>query len=163
MLWVADTGPVLHLAEAGALHLLPLLGEIVLPPAVQEEFGRLRPAANIARFGNVRELTAPSATQAADWRKAGLVDRGEAEAIALARQIGADYFLTDDAAARLLATTLGLRARGSLGVVLWLAGQQRISRNEAVDYLERLAGTSLWISPRVMLEARTSLKELKVP
>jgi predicted nucleic acid-binding protein len=163
MLWVADTGPVLHLAEAGALHLLPLLGEIALPPAVHDEFRRLRPAESIAQFGHVRELTAPSATQAADWGKAGLVDRGEAEAIALARQIHADYFLTDDAAARLLATTLGLRARGSLGVILWLAGQRSISRNEAADYLERLAGTSLWISPRIILEARTALKELKIP
>ena len=163
MLWVADTGPVLHLAEAGTLHLLPLLGEIALPPAVQDEFGRLRPGESIAKFGNVHPLTASSAAQAVDWRKAGLVDRGEAEAIALARQIGADYFLTDDAAARLLATTLGLRARGSLGVILWLAGQRSISRNEAADYLERLAGTSLWISPRIMLEARTALNELKIP
>ncbi len=34
---VADTGPLLHLAEAGALHLMPLLGEILLPPAVHFE------------------------------------------------------------------------------------------------------------------------------
>ena len=31
MRWVADTGPVLHLAEAGALDLLPMLGEVVMP------------------------------------------------------------------------------------------------------------------------------------
>jgi len=35
---VADTGPVLHLHEAGALHLLPLIGEIFLPPLVATEF-----------------------------------------------------------------------------------------------------------------------------
>jgi hypothetical protein len=29
---VADTSPILHLLEAGALHLLPLIGEIFLPP-----------------------------------------------------------------------------------------------------------------------------------
>ena len=160
MLWVADTGPLLHLAEAGVLHLLPLLGEIVLPPAVQVEFERLRPGESVEKFVNVRELTAPSAAQAVDWGKAGLVDRGEAEAIALARQIGADYFLTDDAAARLLATTLGLRARGSLGVILWLAGQRRISQNEAADYLERLAGTSLWVSPGILAEARAALRTM---
>ena len=34
---VADTGPVLHLHEAGAFHLLPLLGEIFLPPLVIAE------------------------------------------------------------------------------------------------------------------------------
>ena len=37
MIWVADTGPVLHLAEANAAELLPLLGEIVIPPGVEEE------------------------------------------------------------------------------------------------------------------------------
>jgi hypothetical protein len=34
---VADTGPVLHLHEADALHLLPLIGEIFLPPLVAAE------------------------------------------------------------------------------------------------------------------------------
>ncbi len=163
MRWVADTGPVLHLAEAGVLHLLPLLGEVVLPPAVQEELGRLRPAVILPNSVSVRTLTTPSAAQAADWGKAGLVDRGEAQAIALARQIPADFLLTDDAAARLLASSLGLQARGSLGVILWLAGQQRIQRAVAKDYLERLAGTSLWVSPRVMAEARAALNELTIP
>lgn len=40
MIWVADTGPVLRLAEANALELLPLLGEIVIPPGVEEELLR---------------------------------------------------------------------------------------------------------------------------
>ena len=41
MRWVADTGPVLHLAEAEALDLLPMLGEVALPPAVAEEWAQL--------------------------------------------------------------------------------------------------------------------------
>jgi len=125
-LWVADTGPVLHLAEAGAVHLLPLLGRVVLPPAVIGELGRLSHGSVLPDSISVLELEGQSAEQASDWCKAGLVDRGEAQAIALARQISADNFLTDDAAARLLATSLGLQARGSLGVILWLAGQRRI-------------------------------------
>lgn len=100
------------------------------------------------------------ATEAADWSKAGLVDRGEAQAIALARQVNADLLLTDDAAARLLATTLGLRARGSLGIVLWLAGRRRISQPAAAQHLENLARSSLWVSPRVMAEARNALKQM---
>jgi len=95
--------------------------------------------------------------EAEDWCNAGLVDRAEAQAIALARQIQADVFLTDDAAARLLATTLGLQARGSLGVVLWLAGQRKISRSEAEKHLENLSHSSLWVSARVMAEARIAL------
>lgn len=70
-------------------------------------------------------------------------------------------FLTDDAAARLLATSLGLQARGSLGVILWLAGQQKISHHEASRHLENLARTSLWVSSRVLAEARSALEKLK--
>ncbi len=102
----------------------------------------------------------PNEATAEDWCKAGLVHRGEAHAIALARQTAADFFLTDDAAARLLAATLGVQARGSLGVILWLAGQRRISRPEAARFLDNLATTSLWVSPRVMAEARSALQKL---
>lgn len=34
---VADTGPFLHLHEAGALHLLPLVGEVFVPHLVLTE------------------------------------------------------------------------------------------------------------------------------
>jgi len=35
--FVADTGPILHLHEAGALLLLPLIGKVFLPPLVVAE------------------------------------------------------------------------------------------------------------------------------
>ena len=35
---VCDTGPLLHLSEAGASHLLSLAGEILIPPMVVIEF-----------------------------------------------------------------------------------------------------------------------------
>lgn len=160
MIWVTDTGPVLHLAEAGALDLMPMLGEVAMPPAVHEELSRLRSPLNPPTAVRILPLEPQPAAEAEDWRKAGLVDRGEAQAIALARQIGADVFLTDDAAARLLAKTLGLQARGSLGAVLWLVGQRRIPQSEAAQWLEKLARTSLWLSPRVLAEAHAALKKL---
>jgi uncharacterized protein len=163
MRWVADTRPVLHLAEAGALELLAMLGEVVIPPAVQEELSRLRSAPALPPALRVCQLESRPAEEALDWCKAGLVDRGEAQAIALACQLRADIFLTDDAAARLLATALGLKARGSLGVVLWLAGQRRISQTAAALHLENLSRTSLWVSPAVLNEARMALKEMSVP
>jgi len=44
--------------------------------------------------------------------------------------------------------------------VLWLAGQRRIGPAEAQRCLENLFRTSLWVSPRVVAEARAALKEL---
>ncbi len=45
---------------------------------------------------------------------------GEAEAIALARSLHADWLLTDDAEARVVAQLAGLEVHGSLGVLLGL-------------------------------------------
>ena len=53
-------------------------------------------------------LIAPHDVEAAAWQQAGLLNAGEAEAIALARQTSAHWLLTDDAAARLFAQSLGL-------------------------------------------------------
>lgn len=125
--------------------------------------------AELLRFGSVTHSTSLppivplNATAEADadaWCQAGLVHRGEAQAIELARQLGADYLLTDDAAARLLAISLGLRARGSLGIILWLAGQRLLGATEASTLLDRLASTSLWVSPRIIIEARTALRQI---
>ena len=35
---VCDTGPLLHLSEAGAIHLLSSAGEVLMPPLVAIEF-----------------------------------------------------------------------------------------------------------------------------
>jgi predicted nucleic acid-binding protein len=42
-----------------------------------------------------------------------------------------DWFLTDDAAARLMAESLGLEAHGSLEVELWAASTHLIGKPEA--------------------------------
>ncbi|MEO7411896.1 MAG: hypothetical protein ABIZ81_00945 [Opitutaceae bacterium] len=159
MRWVADTGPVLHLAEAKALQLLALLGEVAIPPAVEQELSRRQSLLGLPAALRVVPLEPPYRTEAMDWCSAGLVDRGEAQAIALTRQLAADVFVTDDAAARLLATTLGLQARGSLGIVPWRAGQRRIGPAEATQHLESLFRSSLWVSPRIREEARAALKK----
>jgi predicted nucleic acid-binding protein len=89
-----------------------------------------------------------------------LLDAGEAEAIALARQLNANWFLTVDAAARVLAASLGLEVHGALGIVLWAATIRHPSRGEAESALNRLAQSSLWISVRVLAEARAALDRL---
>ena len=159
---VSDTGPLLHLLEAQALDLLKLTGEVHLPPAVAAEISRL--AANWLSLNtdwlNVTSLIAPHDAQALTWAQAGLLDPGEAEALALAQQLSADWFLTDDAAARVLATSLKIEAHGSLGIVLWAAANGHSNRDQAADVLDRLAQSSLWVSARVLAEARDALNKL---
>ena len=85
---------------------------------------------------------------------------GEAEALALAIELKADWFLTDDAAARLLAESLRFEVHGSLGVVLWAAATRQVGKDEAESLLAGLERSSLWMSARVRDEARTALAKL---
>jgi predicted nucleic acid-binding protein len=159
---VCDTGPLLHLAEAGRLDLLRRTGSLYVPAAVWAELEEYA-VEWISRLQElVQEVTLDgSHRSAADaWRKAGLLHRGEAEAIELARQLHAEWFLTDDAAARLVAESSGLEAHGSLGVVLWAAAAGHVTRVDAESALDSLASSSLWISASVLAEARDALKLL---
>ena len=159
---VSDTGPVLHLHEAQALHLLQAADEVVVPPAVDHELHPLIRSWPTVRphWLATRELNDAARQEALRWRQGGLLDAGEAEALALARQLQADWVLTDDTAARVLATQIGVEAHGSLGIVLRAAAIGRLCEEEAHQTLERLFESSLWVSPRVRAEAMTALRHL---
>jgi predicted nucleic acid-binding protein len=155
---VADTGPVLHLHEAGALHLLPLIGEIFLPPLVAAE---LRPMiSTLPKWAKVQALSSTAQQRAMEWRRAGLLHGGEAEALALARESKADWFLTDDAAARLMAESLNVEVHGSIGAVLWAAASRLVKKSEAESFLIGLEKSSLWMSLKVRIEAQAALEKL---
>ena len=130
---VCDTSVLLHLAEADALAVLIQVGDICVPRAVVTEMAQHRPSWRTEEpsWVHVQSLTASLLKQATAWCQAGLLDSGEAEAIALAQQINADWFLTDDAAARLFAQSLRIEVHGSLGVVLWAAAVGELTRADA--------------------------------
>jgi len=159
---VADTGPILHLHEAEALQLLALIGEVFIPESVQAELNSLLPRWEHIKpdWLKVHTLSSPFREEAMNWVSAQLLNIGEAEAISLARQLGADWLLTDDAAARLLAQSLGLEVHGSLGVVLWAAAEGHISYLEGEEILNHLTASSLWVSPSVILEAKEALRKI---
>jgi predicted nucleic acid-binding protein len=116
---VTNTTPIIALSLVGQLSLLKqLYGEVLIPPAVYDEI-----VAGGSRVG-VAEV------QAADWLRQVLLsdpgradlladlDRGEAEAIALAQERQADLLLLDERLARRHAQRLGLAITGTLGVLL---------------------------------------------
>lgn len=158
----SDTGPLLHLTEARALELLALAGEVYVPEAVDAEMSHHDAtwAAQKPTWMRVVSLAPPYDAEAEAWLKAGLLDPGEAQAVALARQIDADWLLTDDAPARLLGQSLGIEVHGSLGIVLWAAATGHLTRVEAEAALDRLAASSLWLSASVLAEAKKALSEM---
>jgi predicted nucleic acid-binding protein len=159
---ICNTGPLLHLGEAQVLALLALAGEVSIPLAVdlemlvhQQDWQHQRPAWII-----IQRLELPYNTAAAQWQHAGLLHGGEAAAVALAQQLHANWFLTDDTAARVFAQSLGLEVHGSLGIVLWAAAMGQLQRAEAERALDRLAQASLWVSARGLAAAKTALEQL---
>jgi len=159
---VCDTGPLLHLGEAGVRNLLSPAGDIHIPSAVDLEMRGYEASWHVHRpaWLHVTQLDSGPALEARAWQQAGLLHYGEAQAIALARQLRADWLLTDDAAARLLAQSLGMEVHGSLGLVLWAAAMGHLSRAQAESALDRLVRSSLWVSPSVLLAAKAALEQI---
>ncbi len=158
---VCDTGPLLHLSEAGAIHLLQHAGEILTPPVVASEFEANAQGWRPPNWVKVVDLDNRSNKQAVGWVQEGHIDQGEAEAIGLALQINADWLLTDDAKARQFAESLGLEVHGSIGLLLWNAAVGNLDdRAQAMTLLDQFARTSLWVSERVLREAQKAINML---
>jgi predicted nucleic acid-binding protein len=113
MIVVSDTSPITALLAVGKADLLKqLFGEVVIPNAVGTELRRTHP--ELPAWLRVQSLK--NATKANLYARS--VDRGEAEAIALAEELHADHLLIDERKGRRLAQQHGVPVVGLLGVVL---------------------------------------------
>lgn len=105
---VADSTCLISLERIGALKILPSLFEpIIIPPEVEREFGMALPWLKIETPANAALITSLKL----------LVDNGEAEAIALAKE-RENRVILDDRQARSVAVDLNLRVIGTLGCLL---------------------------------------------
>jgi len=118
---VSNASPLINLARIEKLSLLQeLYGELIIPGAVWQEIvveGAGQPGADevkAADWINQRAVTNRQLTQALKQE----LDAGEAEAIALALEIGADLLLMDEHLGREVARHLGLRYTGLIGVLI---------------------------------------------
>jgi hypothetical protein len=121
---ISDASPLVHLSAVRRFELLRhLYPRLLVPPAVWAEVtvaGRNRPGAaelkEAVRTGWI-ELRAPLASGVARPELCAL-DAGEAEALALALEMSADLVLLDELRGRAVARALGVRAIGTLGVLI---------------------------------------------
>ena len=126
MIVVSDASPIIGLAAVGRLGLLQdLYGRVLMPEAVREEVAAAGPGAPGASA--VREAAWIGALAVRDRRLVdaltGEVDRGEAEAVALAVEAGADLLLMDERRGRAVAARLGQRVVGVCGVLVEAKGR----------------------------------------
>ena len=153
----------MHLHQSGGLHLLPLIGNISLTPIVRAELRNHSPSLwpqALPQWANLKPLSSIAQKRALAWQHAGILHGGEAEALALAEELKPDWFLTDDAAARLMAESLAIETHGSIGVVLWAAANKLLGREEAETRMRALEQSSLWMSPKVRAAARAALVKI---
>lgn len=164
---VADATPLLHLARAGHMDLLPKLYERVLvPTSVWEEAvgqGEPRSESQVLRDASrtwleVRSLSAHERRASESFLRGAPVGRGEADAIALAEALRTPV-LMDDRVAVDLARMRGVETRWTTSVVLQAHRRGILDRKAARRALEDLVASGLWIRQDVLLRILAVLTE----
>jgi uncharacterized protein len=125
---VSDTSPITGLLRIGKSSLLfKLFGEVVIPEAVRDELLRFHTSLPA-------ELKVRSVQNAPKSLKG--LDRGETEAIVLAKELRADFLLMDEKDGRAVAIEEGLRPIGLAGIVI--AAKKAGLITSATDLIEEL-------------------------
>jgi predicted nucleic acid-binding protein len=113
MIVVSDTSVITSLLQIGEAELLQRQHQrVLIPAAVRAELTATHPV--IPGFLEVHAIKNHQAVE----RLQAELDRGEAEAIILAKEIGADLLLIDEKLGREIALREGLNITGLVGLLL---------------------------------------------
>lgn len=141
---VADSSPLVGLARIGQLGMLPRLARrVVVPAHVWEEvtWSRTAPGAEEILAQSWFEIL--SGDKERTERLFNIVDRGEAEAIALAEGLPDALLLIDERKGRRVAESLGLRKVGTLGLLVMAKEAGLIERIRPL--IEELSASNIYI------------------
>lgn len=152
---VCDAGPLIHLDELGCLDLLADFRAVHVPEQVWQEVEQHRSSA-LRSSGVQLQRTAVKLSRHASFEalvRALALDLGEQAALSLMRSYPDAILLTDDAAARLSAETLGYRVHGSIGILLRAIRRGQRTRHEVLSLLRDLpVHSSLYVRPTLLEE-----------
>jgi predicted nucleic acid-binding protein len=141
------------------VEMLPkLFDDIVIPPAVLKEVQSSRSTFKSVDLAKYPWLQVRAPADAAQVKQLLVeLDRGEAEAIALALELQAEI-LIDETDGREVARRLGLRRIGALGVLLRLKSRGLIAR--VLPLVDRLqAELNFFISPDLRAQIKLLASE----
>lgn len=141
--WVVNGSPVILLAKAGVIHLLPsLCAELIVPSGVLAEVqgGRLADAGRTSAGRPFLRAVPEQHPALAGWGGGA----GEAEVISWALQNPGFVAILDDRAARALAARHGVPVLGSLRVIVKAKELGLIPQARPV--LEKLRGAGAYVS-----------------
>jgi len=144
---VSNTSPIIALKSVDKLHLLEdIFQEVIIPRGVSEELSKGE--SNLQR---VRDESWIKEKRVKDQLALEILtlflDRGEAEAIILAKELSADRLLIDEKAGRNVSKRLKLKIIGTLGILL-LAKEERLIPQIA-ETIDKLKESNFWIGKEV--------------
>lgn len=161
MIVIADSGPLIYLSEAGCLHILrDLYGSVVIPRAVYDEVvvrGHGEPGSREVASSSFLRVSEHPLTSPLRMSLMVELDAGEAAAIALAVEERADLVLIDERKGRTVARRLGLRVRGTLGLLVEAKRRGHIALVEPI--VDRLIAGGFRVSAAVREEILRSAGE----
>jgi predicted nucleic acid-binding protein len=137
MIVVSDTSPLNYLVLVGAIDVLPdLFGEVYAPPAVLVELQHPRTPDVVKDWSqappNWLRIQTPSPNATRDPK----LDPGEADAIALALEMGASAVLVDEKKGRRTAIAQGLAVLSTLTVLELAADRDLLDLRATLDALQ---------------------------
>jgi predicted nucleic acid-binding protein len=156
---VVNASPVIYLARTGYLHLLQLAApEVLIPAPVAAEIaarGSTDPTARaLAESSWLRQVEVPHIPEEIlAWD----LGPGESAVLGWALTHPGCLAIIDDLEGRRCAETLGLRLRGTLGLVLRARQQNVIA--EARPLLEALRAAGMYLSPQIVDKALAEIGE----
>ena len=151
MIVVSDSGPLISLMKAEQLELLhSLYGEVFIPEAVFSELTtneRYIDEAEEIKASSFIQIVSVGERKAVDvLRRATGLDLGESEAIVYADDNKADILLMEEDAGRRVAKSMGIRVRGSIGILLLGFDKKILSAQEVDDATNRMKKANRRIS-----------------
>ncbi len=150
---VSDASLLINLARVGHFDLLvAFYGQLVIPQAVYDEVvarGQGRDGSREVKEASWIEVRVPQ-DELAVRALAAELGKGEASAIILAQELQAALLLIDEIRGRRVAQQLGLKVRGTLGILARAKREGQIPSLRQVLDLLRARGT--WIDQELCEE-----------
>lgn len=155
---VSNTTPLISLLKLGRLDvLMELYQEILIPTAVFEEIEAGKNKSFYRNLSNI-DWVKIIKIENEDARRYFLdLDKGEAEAIILATEIGADLIIMDEKLGRFHAKHADLKVTGTVGVLIKAKREGII--NELKPLLFELRAKDVWISEKFIDEILSLVHE----
>lgn len=134
---MSDTSPLNYLIQIQCVEVLPALySQVVIPPTVFAELKAPGCRQDVAAWASSPPEWLKITNPAAPWQRLDL-DAGEAAAIALARQLHADFLLMDERKGVSVARGMGLTVERTPTVLVIAAERGLIDLHEAFARLKR--------------------------